>query len=78
MYIPWAGEMTQWLKAYFALAEDGVLVLSTHVRWLITTCNLGSKGSDTFFWPLQVPAPTCTSDTDKCIYISENEIQLYI
>lgn len=46
-----------WLKAYIALAEDGVLVLSTHVRWLITTCNLDFKGSDTFFWP---PTGACT------------------
>ena len=32
--------MTQWLRAYPALADDLGYVPSTHIRWLTNTCNL--------------------------------------
>lgn len=38
----------QWLQSHAAPAEDR-LVLSTHAKWLTTSCS--SRGSFTLFWP---------------------------
>lgn len=48
-----AGEVAQQVKAYAALLSP-----HTHIGQLTDTCN--SKGPDTFFWPLLVPAVMCT------------------
>ena len=56
-----AGEMAQQLRAFTALAEDLSSIPSIQVRWLKTTCNSSSRGSDALFWPLwslRVLAPT--------------------
>jgi hypothetical protein len=39
-----------------ALVEDLGSVPSTHIGWLKTTCNSSSRGSDSLFCLLQVPA----------------------
>ena len=49
-----------------ALAEDQIWVLALLFRWLTTTCNSGSKGSDAIFFCLQGPAHTFTG---SCIDI---------
>lgn len=36
--------MTQKLRIYNVLTEDPVLVPSTSMRWLTTTCKYGSQG----------------------------------
>lgn len=52
---PWAGEMAQQLGTAIALKEDSNLVPITHIASLTTTCNSGSRRSDTF-WPARVPS----------------------
>lgn len=42
-----AGEMAYQLRSWTTLAEDPNWIPSTHTRWLTTTCNWNSKGSDT-------------------------------
>lgn len=41
-----AGKMTQQLRGLPALTEDLILIPSTHNRWLTTTFNSDSRGSD--------------------------------
>ena len=41
-----AGEMAQQLRACTAPVEDVCSVPSIHIRWLRTTCNASSRGSD--------------------------------
>lgn len=45
-----AQKMAQQLKMYTVLTEDLSSVPSTHIRWLITTCNSSTR-TDTFFQP---------------------------
>ena len=52
-----AGEMAYQLRSWTTLAENPNWIPSTHTRWLTTTCNRNSKGSDT--WPPQTPAFMC-------------------
>jgi hypothetical protein len=40
--------MVQWLRELESLPEDPSSVPSTHVRWLTTACNSGSKNSMPF------------------------------
>jgi hypothetical protein len=46
-----AGEMTQWLRALAALAEDSNSIPSTHIWQLINTHNSSFKGFNVFFQP---------------------------
>ena len=49
-----AQEMAQWLRTLAAFPEDPGLILNT--TWQFTTiCNSNPKGSNTLFWPPQVP-----------------------
>jgi hypothetical protein len=62
-----AKEMTQWLRALVALAENPGLIPSTHMA-AHSICNSSPKESDTF-WPSQVLRPCgkhpCKPDTIK-------------
>ena len=51
-----AGEMTQQLRAFAALAEDQNSVPNTNIWLLTTACNSSSWGSETLIWPLWVSA----------------------
>lgn len=45
----------RWLSVLAALAEDQRSVPST-TPWLTAACNFSSRGSDTPFWPSQMPS----------------------
>jgi hypothetical protein len=47
--------MAQWLRVPAALAKNTVLFPSTHVIYLIMSCNLSFRVSKTLFWLLQAP-----------------------
>lgn len=48
-----AGEMTQWLWALVAGAEDQGLIPG--IQWLMAASNLCSREPSALFWPPQEP-----------------------
>lgn len=53
-YFP-LGDRSGSLTALVTLSEDPVLVLSTHIGHLTTTCNSRSRVPDALLWPPQKP-----------------------
>lgn len=53
-----AGETGPQLRAPDALPEDPCAVPTTQVSWLTTSCNPGSRGLGTLFWPFLWPEHT--------------------
>lgn len=49
--VPEDGETVQKLRILATLSEDWSPVTRTHMRWLMTNYNSGSRGSYTLFWP---------------------------
>lgn len=63
-----------WFRALADLPENLSSVSSTYIGWLISTCNSNSKGSNTFFWPLRVPACTRYSHALKNESLSQEVV----
>lgn len=54
--------MAQWLKVLSVLPEDW-FIPSTHIRWLTTSCDSTSRGSDSLIWSPQIPIPVANIHT---------------
>lgn len=83
---PWNTNMIMGLSRYrswlastavestFCLTEGLSLVPITQVRWLTTTPDSGTKGSDTLFRPPRYPRSHAYTHTDMHTYMIKNKI----
>ena len=61
--------MAQYIRLHTILAEDMNLILSSHVKWLTTTCNSSSRIYDVTFWIPSAPG----THIQKEKYVKNNQ-----